>query len=122
MLDLMCPALLVGAGLIIVSVLTSLLAFRIGAPLLLIFLSIGLIAGEDGLGIEFDNAALAYMVGSTALAVILFDSGFGTKLSSFRTAAQPATGLRHRSSSQVPLVALFLIERPDRSDGDPEDR
>lgn len=93
MLDLMYPALLVGAGLIIVSVLTSLLAFRIGAPLLLIFLSIGLIAGEDGLGIEFDNAALAYMVGSTALAVILFDSGFGTKLSSFRTAAGPAITL-----------------------------
>ncbi|ODN69699.1 K(+)/H(+) antiporter NhaP [Methylobrevis pamukkalensis] len=84
---------LIGAGLIIASAVSSLLAFRFGAPLLLLFLCIGLLAGEDGLGIRFDNANAAYFIGSLALAVILFDSGFGTSINSFRQAALPALTL-----------------------------
>jgi NhaP-type Na+/H+ and K+/H+ antiporter len=69
-------AILVSAGLITISIFTSLISFRVGAPLLLVFLGLGLFVGEDGLGLEFDNAPLAYFVGSLALAIILFDSGF----------------------------------------------
>jgi cell volume regulation protein A len=83
-------AVLIAAALIVVSGYTSLLAFRFGAPLLLVFLVLGLLVGEDGLGIHFDDASLAFFIGSLALAIILFDSGFGTKLSSLRTAAAPA--------------------------------
>ena len=83
-------ATLVGTVLVLVAAFSSLLAFRLGAPLLLIFLGIGLIAGVDGLGINFDNANIAYFIGSLALAIILFDSGFDTKLRSFRQAAAPA--------------------------------
>ena len=83
-------AVLIAAALIVVSGYTSLLAFRFGAPLLLVFLLLGLLVGEDGLGIHFDDASLAFFIGSLALAIILFDSGFGTKLSSLRTAAAPA--------------------------------
>ncbi len=72
---------------------SSLIAFRYGAPLLLLFLGIGLASGTDGLGIEFDNARLAYFAGSLALAIILFDSGFGTPLKIFRQAAGPAVSL-----------------------------
>ena len=72
---------------------SSLIAFRFGAPLLLLFLGIGLATGVDGLGIEFDNARLAYFAGSLALAVILFDSGFGTPLNALRQAAGPALSL-----------------------------
>ena len=90
MIEWIYPLLLVGAGLIVVSALTSMVAFRFGAPLLLIFLGIGLAAGGDGLGIEFSDANAAYFVGSLALAVILFDSGFGTSLKSFRQAAAPS--------------------------------
>jgi cell volume regulation protein A len=83
--------ILVCAGLTVISVLTSLIAFRVGAPLLLLFLAIGLFAGEDGPGgIVFNDAPAAYLVGSAALAVILFDSGFHTRLSSYRHAAAPA--------------------------------
>jgi potassium/hydrogen antiporter len=85
--------ILIGASLVLAAIFTSIVAFRFGAPLLLIFLIIGLIAGEDGLGLRFDNAALAYFVGSLALAVILFDSGFGTRLRSVRLAAFPAVAL-----------------------------
>ena len=90
MLETMYLAILIGAGLVMAAVFTSWFAFRFGAPILLIFLAIGLIAGEDGLGIEFDNAEAAYFLGSIALSIILFDSGFGTRLSSFRQAAFPA--------------------------------
>jgi cell volume regulation protein A len=85
--------ILIGASLVLAAIFTSIVAFRFGAPLLLIFLAVGLIAGEDGLGLEFDNAPLAYFVGSLALAVILFDSGFGTRLRSVRLAAAPAVAL-----------------------------
>ena len=82
--------ILVSAGLVIASILTSILAFRVGAPLLLVFLVVGVVAGEDGLGLQFDNAEMAYFVGSVALAVILFDSGFGTRAQTFRRAAGPS--------------------------------
>jgi cell volume regulation protein A len=83
-------AVLIAAVLILVAGFTSLLAFRFGAPLLLVFLLLGLLVGEEGLGIHFDDASLAFFIGSLALAVILFDSGFGTRLSSLKAAASPA--------------------------------
>jgi cell volume regulation protein A len=84
---------LVGAALVLAAAFSSLIAFRFGAPLLLLFLAIGLASGVDGLGIQFDNAQFAYFVGSLALAVILFDSGFGTPLNVLRQAALPALSL-----------------------------
>jgi potassium/hydrogen antiporter len=84
---------LVGAALVLAAAFSSLIAFRFGAPLLLLFLGIGLASGVDGLGIEFDNARLAYFCGALALAVILFDSGFGTPLHALRQAASPALAL-----------------------------
>jgi potassium/hydrogen antiporter len=81
---------LVGTALVLAAAFSSLLAFRFGAPLLLLFLAIGLLSGTDGLGIEFDNARVAYFVGSIALALILFDSGFGTPMHALKQAAGPA--------------------------------
>ncbi|EBV3599783.1 potassium/proton antiporter, partial [Salmonella enterica subsp. enterica serovar Virchow] len=62
---------LVGTLLVLAAAFSSLIAFRFGAPLLLLFLGIGLGSGVDGLGIVFDNANLAYFVSALALAVIL---------------------------------------------------
>src|SRR5262245_57413644 len=84
---------LVSTALVVAAAFSSLIAFRFGAPLLLLFLGIGLASGTDGLGIDFDNAALAYFAGSLALAIILFDSGFGTPIKIFRQAAAPALTL-----------------------------
>jgi potassium/hydrogen antiporter len=104
MLETMYLAILIGAGLIMAAVFTTWVAFRFGAPLLLIFLAVGLIAGEDGLGLEFDNSPVAYFLGSIALAIILFDSGFGTRLASFRQAAAPAVLL---ATLGVVLTMIF---------------
>ena len=84
---------LASMSLILIAAFSSLLAERFGAPLLLLFLLIGLMAGVDGLGIDFSNNSAAFMLGSIALAIILFDSGYGTSFHSFRQAAVPALTL-----------------------------
>jgi potassium/hydrogen antiporter len=92
-LDTFYLVTLASMSLILIAAFSSLLAERFGAPLLLLFLLIGLFAGVDGLGIDFSNNSAAYMLGSIALAIILFDSGYGTSLHSFRQAAVPALTL-----------------------------
>ena len=94
MLETLNLVILIAAGLVAVSVFTSLVSFRVGAPLLLVFLLVGLAAGEDGPGgIAFSDTRTAYFIGSIALAIILFDSGFRTRLATFRLAAAPALAL-----------------------------
>jgi potassium/hydrogen antiporter len=91
MVEAMLIAILVGSGLLVLSILTSLVSFRVGAPLLLLFLAIGLLAGEDGPGrIQYDYHAETFFVGSLALVIILFNSGFETRWHTFRAAAAPA--------------------------------
>ncbi|MFC4353086.1 potassium/proton antiporter [Fodinicurvata halophila] len=81
-----------GGALLLVSILAGVLSSRIGAPLLLVFLGLGMFFGEDGpFGISFDNFDLAYLVGSLALAIILFDGGLRTPLKSIRVAWAPAS-------------------------------
>jgi cell volume regulation protein A len=109
-------AILIAAGLIMVAGFTTVLAYRFGAPLLLVFLGLGLLVGEDGLGIQFHDASLAYLIGSLALAVILFDSGFRTRFASFRVAALPAVTLATvgvvLTAGLVGLAARFIFGLP----------
>ena len=86
--------ILLGALLVLLGILSSLVASRVGAPLLLVFLMVGMLAGEDGPGgIHFSDYRLTYLVGSAALAVILFDGGLRTRLASFRGALAPSVVL-----------------------------
>jgi potassium/hydrogen antiporter len=87
-------AILVGALLLLVSIVASDISARMGAPLLVVFLVLGMLAGEDGPGgIKFDDIDLSYVVGVTALAVIIFDGGMRTRRETFRVALWPAAGL-----------------------------
>ena len=72
-------------------ILLSPVAIRTGAPLLLLFLGIGMLVGEDGpIGFEFNDFELAYDLGSVALAIILFAGGLDTDLRDVKKAWAPA--------------------------------
>ncbi|WP_201575305.1 potassium/proton antiporter [Psychrobacter sp. H8-1] len=85
---------LVGALLIFASIMASTLSARLGIPLLLLFLAVGVLAGEQGiLGIEFSQYNIANFVGQAALACILLDGGLRTSFKSFRVGLKPAITL-----------------------------
>jgi cell volume regulation protein A len=90
-LDTVSITILFGALLVLAGIMSSLIALRFGAPLLLVFLLVGMLAGESGIGgIKFNDVQMAYTVGSVALGLILFDGGLRTRLATFRSVLAPA--------------------------------
>lgn len=89
------------------SVLTSLVSFRIGVPLILLFLCIGLLTGEAGLSLfeGVHHPQIAFFIGSVALALILFDSGFHTKTKGYKQIFLPSFLL---ATLGVVLTAVVL--------------
>lgn len=83
--------ILLSAVLAILGVLASKLSPRFGVPVLVLFLGVGMLAGEDGIGrIFFDNADAAHAIGTFALILILFDGGLQTSKKSIAQAWKPA--------------------------------
>lgn len=86
--------ILLASILIILGILSSKLSARLGLPVLVLFLMVGMLAGEDGPGgIVFDNAQIAHALGSLALAIILFDGGLQTPIASIKQVWKPASVL-----------------------------
>ncbi|GIU87979.1 MAG: K+/H+ antiporter [Acidimicrobiia bacterium] len=84
----------VGAALALVAVLTSKLAARLGVPVVVLFLAVGMLAGSDGPGdIAFDDYGVARSVGIVALAYILFAGGLDTRWSDVRGVLAPGLSL-----------------------------
>ena len=83
-----------GALLALLCVVASGLSRRVGAPVLLVFLVLGMLAGEEGFGgLRFDNVNQAFLFGSLALAIIIFDGGQGARRDTFRVSLGPALSL-----------------------------
>jgi NhaP-type Na+/H+ and K+/H+ antiporter len=106
--------ILLGGGLGVLSILAGLISRRIGAPVLLAFLALGMLAGEDGLlHIPYDDFGSAYLIGSTALAVILLEGGLTTPVSMLRLAFWPAAVLATVGvgiTAAISGAALCLID------------
>lgn len=106
--------ILAGAGLILIGIASSRLAMRFGAPLLLVFLGLGMLAGVDGPGgVRFADVETAYLIGSVALAIILFDGGLRTRLEAVQTVFLPAALLASvgvvATGAVVAAAAYFLV-------------
>ena len=123
-MDLLNVFLLVAGALVFASVVAGLFSARAGLSFLLVFLVVGMLAGEDGPGgIRFDNVQVSLWIGSAALGVILLDGGLRTRLSTFRTGLRPAawlatvgvvvtaaiTGLAASLLLQLPLARGLLV-------------
>ena len=107
-LDAFSIIILLGSLLVLAGILSSLVALRFGAPLLLVFLLVGMLAGEGGPGgLKFDDVGAAYLVGSIALALILFDGGLRTRMATFRNVLAPAVAL-----ATVGVLITMLITAP----------
>ena len=76
--------LLAVAVLFFLSILAGKAGYKFGVPALLLFLAIGMIAGTDGFGIEFESIELAQAIGTVALCIILFSGGMDTKMDDIR--------------------------------------
>ncbi len=86
--------ILIAAALVAASILASAFATRAGTPLLLVFLLLGMLAGEDGPGgIHFDDIETAYLIGSVALGIILFDGGMRTRAENVTSVLWPGITL-----------------------------
>src|SRR5436309_1573346 len=113
-LDAISIGILFGALLVLAGIMSSLVAMRFGAPLLLVFLIVGMLAGEGGPGgIQFDDVHTTYVVGSIALALILFDGGLRTRFATFRSVLAPAVTLATvgvlMTAALTAPVAKFLL-------------
>ena len=108
LLDGVNLAIFLGAVLVMAGILSSLLALRFGAPLLLVFLLIGMLAGDSGPGqIQFDDVRTTYLVGSVALALILFDGGLRTRFQSIRAVLAPSMVL-----ATIGVLLTALVTAP----------
>ena len=96
--------LLVGSILLFISLLAGKTTYKIGIPTLLLFLIIGMLAGSDGVGINFNNPKAAQFIGIIALNIILFSGGMDTKYHEIRPVIIPGFIL---SIFGVLLTAFF---------------
>ena len=85
--------LLIGAGVLLFAIVGVRLSLRTGLPSLLLYLAVGLLLGEDALGIYFDDEAMAQVLGLAALVLILAEGGLTTSWGHVRPAIPVASVL-----------------------------
>ena len=109
--------ILLTAVLILLGIISSQLSARLGLPVLVLFLIVGMLAGEDGPGgIFFDNAEAAHSLGTLALALILFDGGLQTPVKAIKQVWKPASALATLgvliTGALTGVAAAYILEIP----------
>jgi potassium/hydrogen antiporter len=100
--------LLIGAVVLIVAIVAARIGSRVGLPALLVFLVLGMVMGDSGLGVRFSDANLANDLGFAALVLILAEGGLTTKWRDIRTSVGPAVLLATVGIGvSITLMALF---------------
>ena len=89
----MDTVLLIGAVVMLVAILAVRVSVRAGLPSLLVYLLMGVLLGESGLGIDFENANVAHALGFAALVLILAEGGLTTKWEEIRPAMRLGVAL-----------------------------
>ncbi len=92
-MELLNEFIFLGAALIAVSIVAGMFSSRIGAPLLLVFLGLGMLVRIEAPDYAIASFQSTFVVGSIALAIILFDGGLRTPRAIFRIAMWPALSL-----------------------------
>jgi len=109
--------ILLGSILLLIGIVSSKFSVRLGLPVLVLFLIVGMLAGEEGPGgIVFDNLQVAHAVGTLALAGILFDGGLQTPIEAIRSVWKPASLLATLGVLITALVtgiaAAYILDLP----------
>jgi cell volume regulation protein A len=94
-----------GAAVLLIGVLGVRASSRVGLPALLLFLGIGVVIGEAGLGLRFSNAKLTEQLGIAALVLILTEGGLSTRWRSVR----PALGLGVALATVSVVVSIAVV-------------
>ncbi|MDE2028362.1 MAG: cation:proton antiporter, partial [Candidatus Omnitrophica bacterium] len=98
--------LLIVAALLFLSVAASKITDRFGVPALLLFLTIGMLAGSEGIGgIYYNDPRLTKTLGTIALTFILFSGGIETDKKDIKHILLPGLSL---ATAGVLLTALFV--------------
>lgn len=97
--------LLVGSLLLFISIIAGKTSYKFGVPTLVLFLGIGMMAGEDGFGISFDDPQIAQLIGIISLNFILFSGGLDTDWKAIRPIMKEGFAL---STLGVLLTAVGL--------------
>lgn len=96
--------LLLASVLIFVAILVTKVGSKLGAPSLLLFLLLGMVVGEDGLGLRFEDYEMAESIGHFAMTIILFSAGFETSIAETKTVFKKGVML-----STVGLILTILL-------------
>ena len=72
--------LLLASVLVFFAILITKVGARFGAPSLLLFLILGMLAGADVVGLKFEDYEIAESIGHFAMTIILFTGGLETSL------------------------------------------
>ncbi len=101
--------LLLAGFILILSILLSKTGYKAGIPVLLVFLLVGMLFGEDGVGIHFGNYNVAQSIGMVAMSIILFNGGMDTKFGAVKPVLGPGVVLATVGVLLTTLITGFFI-------------